>query len=138
MDQKFLYTIESGYLHAKASGEFEIERAKARFADLVNEIEKIVARKVFVDGLAVTGDPLVIERFYYGEFAAEAINGLLMRGWTGATPQIAYVLKEPQLDPYRLGETVAVNRGVNIKVFDNHDEAFAWLNVERGATESAA
>jgi hypothetical protein len=33
------------------------------------------------------------------------------------------------LDPKRLGETVAVNRGMNIKVFDNPEDARRWLGI---------
>ena len=124
------HSVGSDYLNAVTSGEFELESAKDRFTTVLELVEKYKVHKILFDGLEITGDPMVIERFYYGEFVAESVKGLLLRGWEGSTPQFAYVLKEPQLDPYRLGETVAVNRGVNLKAFDNHDEAFGWLGVE--------
>lgn len=129
MGMEVNYSVGSDYLNAVTTGEFELEAAKDRFTDVLELVEKHKIRKVLFDGLAITGDPLVIERFYYGEFVAESVNGLLLRGWEGATPQFAYVLVEPQLDPYRLGETVAVNRGVNLKAFDNRAEALDWLHV---------
>ena len=134
MGMEVNYSVGSDHINAVTSGEFELESAKGRFTEVLHLVEKYKVQKVLFDGLAITGDPLVIERFYYGEFVAESVNGLLLRGWEGPTPQFAYVLEEPQLDPYRLGETVAVNRGVNLKAFDNHDEAFAWLEIDPQAS----
>lgn len=130
MGMEVNYSVNSDYLNAVTTGEFELGAARDRFIEILDLVEKHKIHKVLFDGRAITGDPLVIERFYYGEFVAESVNGLLLRGWVGATPQFAYVLEEPQLDPYRLGETVAVNRGVNLKAFDNYGEAFEWLSVE--------
>jgi hypothetical protein len=42
-------------------------------------------------------------------------------------PQFAYVISEPLRDPQRYGETVAVNRGMNVKTFETLEEAFVWL-----------
>ena len=43
--------------------------------------------------------------------------------------QFAYVLKEPVLDPERFGKTVAVNRGMLVKTFDNLEDALGWLEI---------
>jgi hypothetical protein len=43
------------------------------------------------------------------------------------TLQFAYVLQEPVLDPKRFAETVAVNRGMWAKAFDNLEDALGWL-----------
>ena len=68
----------------------------------------------------------MVERFYYGEFAAEAVAKFTAHGVSGAT-QFAYLLEVPVLDPERFGETVAVNRGMLVKTFDNLPDALAWL-----------
>ena len=73
----------------------------------------------------MSGEPLTIERFLYGEFVAEAVKKLGVE----AIPVFAYVLHEPVLDPMRFGETVALNRGMNLKVFDDYDSALEWLGV---------
>ncbi len=44
-----------------------------------------------------------------------------------AASAFAHVLKEPVLDPQRFGETVALNRGMNVRTFDNLEDALAWL-----------
>ena len=73
-----------------------------------------------------------MERFYYGEFAAQTV---VAQGLSAST-RFAYVLREPVLDPRRFGETVAVNRGMNAKAFDSREDAFHWLGI--AATEQSA
>lgn len=121
-------TIPNGdVLHVAAGGPFSLSEAKRTFLDVLHVVEELCLSKVLFDGRQVTGNPAIIERFYYGEFVADEVKKLMERGWPGDAPQFAYVLREPILDPLRLGETVAVNRGVNIRAFDNRDEAIVWL-----------
>ena len=42
-------------------------------------------------------------------------------------PRFAYILHAPLGDPARLEETVAVNRGMILKVFENPEDAIEWL-----------
>ena len=69
-----------------------------------------------------------MERFFYGEFAAQEIAKFADRGVSRAT-QFAYVLEAPVLDLHRFGETVAVNRGMYVKVFDNLQDALEWIGI---------
>jgi RimJ/RimL family protein N-acetyltransferase len=41
--------------------------------------------------------------------------------------RIAFIGSEPFLDPERFGETVAVNRGLNVRVFTDEVAALTWL-----------
>ena len=50
-------------------------------------------------------------------------------GLVTLAPRFAYVLEEPMLDPERFGETVAVNRGMRVRAFDNLEAARAWLEL---------
>ena len=121
-------TIPQGdVLHVAAGGPFSLSEAKRTFLDALHVIEELRLPKVLFDGRQVTGNPAIIERFYYGEFVADEVQKLMGRGWNGDPPQFAYVLREPILDPLRLGETVAVNRGVNIRAFENREDAVVWL-----------
>ena len=45
----------------------------------------------------------------------------------GIVPRFAYVAHAPVRDPERFGETVAVNRGMNVKVFETPEDAMEWL-----------
>jgi len=121
-----VYTRAQGdVLYSTLSGEFRLADSLSAFLQLVGTIKERQSSKVLVDGRRVCGEPITIERFLYGEFAAEAVKELGI----GVVPMFAYVLHEPVLDPMRLGETVALNRGMNVKVFDDYELAIAWLGV---------
>ena len=83
--------------------------------------------KTLFDGRKLIGKPETIERFFYGEFAAQTVERFVVEQGAFPAPRFAYVLREPMLDPERFGETVAVNRGMDVKAFDNPDEALRWL-----------
>ena len=110
-------------LYVTLSGKFKLAEALSDFLEVLEAIEEKQNTKVVIDGRQLSGEPLTIERFLYGEFVAEAVKRL----GVGTPPVFAYVLHEPVLDPMRFGETVALNRGMNLKVFDDYDLAIGWL-----------
>jgi len=110
-------------LYVTLSGKFMLAEALSDFLEVLEAIEEKQNTKVVIDGRQLSGEPLTIERFLYGEFVAEAVKRLKI----GGAPVFAYVLHEPVLDPMRFGETVALNRGMNLKVFDDYDLAIGWL-----------
>jgi CheY-like chemotaxis protein len=119
---------ESGFLHVDATGKFSLEEAERTFLEILEAVAQHKVKKVLFDGRRITGNPKTMERFFYGKFAADAVRKFEDRGvsyWT----QFAYVLEEPVLDPLRFGETVAVNRGMNVKTFDNLEDALQWLGI---------
>src|SRR5262245_22507188 len=119
--------FESGFLNVVATGEFSIESAKHAFAEMLGAIVQHRAEKVLVDGRLVHGTPEVMERFYYGEFAANE-TGRLARQHK-ISPRFAYVIRAPLRDPQRFGETVAVNRGMRVRTFETLEEASEWLTL---------
>ena len=120
--------FESGLLKAVATGQFSLEEAKRTFLQLLEAVALHQSKKVLFDGRKLTGNPRTMERFFYGEFAAQSVTNFEQRGVSCAT-QFAYVLQEPMLDPERFGETVAVNRGMNAKAFASSAEALQWLGI---------
>lgn len=121
-------TVEDGFLRVDATGEFSLHEAQQTFLEILESVARAKVKKVFMDGRALKGEPTLMERFYYGEFAAYSVANYFSRGVAPAT-KFAYVLKIPVLDPGRFGETVAVNRGMLAKVFDNPEDAFTWLEL---------
>jgi len=109
-----------------AMGEFSLEEAKRIFLEMMEAVALHATKRVLLDGRTITGNPQTIERFFYSEFAAFTVAQYRERGVAPATP-FAYVLREPVLDPQKFGETVAVNRGMPVKVFDSLGEALKWL-----------
>jgi hypothetical protein len=124
-----LSLINSGdLLHAKLSGEFTLEEAQRTFVVILETAVRYEAAKVLVDGRALTGQPTTVERFYYGEFVANAVINRC-KGRMRKAPRFAYVLLEPVIDKMRLGETVARNRGMNVKTFEQINDALQWLGL---------
>ena len=131
MDVALTYHDDRQLLVATLSGRFSLMAAEHTFLQLLEAAIQNGARKVLVDGSAVTGEPRRIERFYYGRFVADAVAQACSRANCGA-PQFAYVLQPPVLDPARLGETVAVSHGMVVKAFDDLKDALSWLRLPTG------
>jgi hypothetical protein len=119
---------EPGFLRVGAMGEFSLKEAKRSFLEMLDAVARYKVKKVLFDGRRITGNPETMERFYYGEFAAKAVIEYSDRG-VARTTQFAYALEYPVLDPGRFGETVAVNRGMHVKAFDNLEDAIGWLGI---------
>lgn len=117
---------ESDRLIVDAMGKFSLKEGKRTFLELLEAIALHKLKKVMLDGRKLTGRPETMERFYLGVFAAQAVADYANRGVSPAT-RFAFVLIEPVLDPQRFGETVMVNRGMVVKVFDNPGDALQWL-----------
>ena len=117
--------MEQDVFNAVVVGAFKLSLAEIQFIELLAEAVRCGATKILIDGEEITGNPTQFERFLYGEFVAEAVKRL----GAETVPVFAYVLHEPVLDPMRFGETVALNRGMNLKVFDDYDLAIDWLGV---------
>ena len=110
-------------------GDFTLDSAKRNFLEIVEAINEHKSEKVLLDGRKIVGEPTIIQRFYYGQFVADAITAPDKKHGSVKDPEFAYVLLPPALDRGRLGETVAVNRGIKLKAFDNMPDALAWLGV---------
>ena len=82
-------------LYVTIFGEFKLTEALSDFLEVLEAIKEKQSTKVVIDGRQLSGEPLTIERFLYGEFVAEAVKRL----GVGARPVFAYVLHEPVLDP---------------------------------------
>jgi hypothetical protein len=119
---------ESGLLNVDAMGRFSLKEAKRTFLEMLEVVALHKTKKVCFDGRKLIGKPEIMERFYYSEFAARTVWDFAERGVSPST-RFAYVLREPVLDPRRFGETVAVNRGMVVKAFDNREEALQWLGI---------
>jgi hypothetical protein len=118
---------ESGLLRAVVTGEFSPEEGERTFLELLDAVVRRKVEKVLFDGRELIGQPDVIHRFLYGEYVAFTVARYVAARGLSHTPQFAYVLLEPVLDPLRFGESVAVHRGMWVKAFDNLEDARRWL-----------
>ena len=96
---------------------------------MLGAVVQYKAEKILFDVRNVTGKPADMERFCYGDFVARATHRIVRAH--GIVPRFAYVAHVPLRDPERFGETVAVNRGRNVKIFETPEDAFEWLTNPR-------
>ena len=117
--------FQSGLLSVDASGEFSLEDAKQAFLEMLEAVAQHKAEKILFDARNMKGRPKDLERFYYAEFAARETHRIVIEH--KIVPRFSYVTREPLRDPTRLGETIAVNRGMNVKTFETVEDAIEWL-----------
>ena len=129
--------IESRCLHVVVKGRFTLASAQRSFVDVLDTAVQHRVVLILLDGRKVTGAPSTIDRFFYAKFAALSVA---LRKDRHGHPRLkfAYVLQVPVLDPKRFGETVALNRGMDLRVFETVAAARAWLRLPpaAAATES--
>ena len=125
MGISFKFEPHEEFLHCKASGQFGFEDACLLIRDVLSESAQRGATKVLVDCLEMGGSPTVVERYGLAEYLAhELIDHISARK---RFPRLAFLGKEPLVDPNRLGEIVATNSGVQMKTVERMEDALKWL-----------
>ena len=126
---KAVINVASGYLHVVFRGRFSMEKAKKSFLEVLDAVAATGMTNVLIDARQVTGVLTSLDRYSYGEFVAEKVFDSVRRGTVSRSPKFAYIFSPPILSSDRTGENTAVNRGMNVKVFDNREDALKWLGV---------
>jgi hypothetical protein len=121
--------LRKGYVEVRIEGEFDFQSSISVNDAILSSIEKYQATKIFVDFRKVTGDLAPLERFQYAENFAKKYLELLRAGRIKRA-QLVFLGNYPQLDPGRLDETVAVNRGVPIRSTEDPKEVWEWLGID--------
>ena len=75
-------------------------------------------QKAFLDCRNMTGEIKIFESFNVAEYGVKMI---------GIISKTALVGREDQMLPDNFVENVAVNRGVNLKIFTEIEKAIDWL-----------
>jgi len=118
-----------GYLHVEVSGTFDLEQAKKSFRTFFDAAHAHSLSKILIDCRKMEGSPQDLGRYQLAEaIAAQA----------GGSFRLVFLrkVKEPISD--RFYETVAFNRGVNLKVTTDPEEAFKWLEIKPPNNTAAA
>jgi hypothetical protein len=123
-------------LRVSISGDFSLNESNSIATRIFQHLGQHALQKVLVDFRQVKGEPKVIERFLHAVFIASEMDRFAGAGVSRAT-RFAYLGTEPMIDRGRFGETVAVNRGINVKVTDSMEEALRWLENEPAAKACA-
>jgi hypothetical protein len=129
MKMNFRIEPKDSYLYVSVGGSFEARDAQEISRQFFEACIEHQRTKVLIDVRSLGGEMSMLERWDYS-VAVARMN--LEYVTSGSLPplQLAYVASYPILDPNRFGETVALNRGVTVKVTDNFQEAMTWLGLE--------
>lgn len=94
------------------------------------------AGRVLVDFRLVVGDTTTMRRLMFGLAMADLNYAHLAAG--DHPVRFAFLGEEPLVEPARLGETVAVNRGVDVRVSTDPEEAMQYLLPDLGSAPHPA
>lgn len=116
-------------LYARLTGDYSLSEAN----DIIINIFKAVAEhsifNVLVDCRKLEGEPSTFERFEHSAFAANKVKNMLKAG-KAQIARFAYLGEPPLFDPGKFGETVAVNRGLNVMATNSVENALRWLGID--------
>lgn len=115
---------EGDWLLVHMSGPFTVEWFVEIVATIATALRAAPASAVLVDARGVFGAPSDLDRY---RFAMAAVSAQVIG-------PLAFVGKEPIVDPRRFGEAVARNRGVNARAFLDEAEARTWLREQTGVS----
>ena len=122
-------TREKGFIRVHMTGEFSLTEANDCVVSIFEAVAQHGLQKVLVDCRRLKGEPTTMERFAHATFAVRQLDRFVDVGVFRGT-RFAYVGHEPLIDRDRFGETVAVNRGLNVKVSLSEQEALDWLEID--------
>jgi hypothetical protein len=125
------YKIETqpGHLRLTCRGRYE-PSLNDEFSDQVlGACEKYRPSKMLIDTLQVEGEMSTMDRYNLATLSAKKYLEAKLAGKIPGC-RFAFVGSNPLVDPKRFGETVAVNRGINLRVFTEMKEALAWLDAD--------
>lgn len=106
------------YVEAVLGGTFSTEHLEEIHKDLARATTMKKASRILINGLPVTGPtPSTLDRYKF----VQVLVGL------PRSPKIAAAIPPALIDPNRFGETVARNRGVAVRAFDNLEQSVTWL-----------
>ncbi|MBN1163903.1 MAG: hypothetical protein JXB45_04945 [Candidatus Krumholzibacteriota bacterium] len=119
MEQDGLRIEDRGdFVLVEFSGKFSVETGKRCVDTMVEACATYQRSALLFDCRRMTGYLSIMDRFQvmaYGQITSGTISKLALLG-----------LPEHTL-PDNFSENVAVNRGVNLKIFTDFEEAVAWL-----------
>ena len=118
---------KDGYLQISCQGVYETDSFISVFKNALLLTEERSYKYLLLDVREITGNPpSTFDRYEIGSQVADIQRSL------NTYSRIAVVGNEPMIDPQRFGEIVALNRGVQGKVFTDLDQAIVWIKKTKG------
>lgn len=115
------YIPEEGFIRVQIQGEFDAQLLSESTSKLVEEITLSKCNRVLMDHRTATPKLSVVELYRRPEVAAKL--------GVPRMSKIAIVYSEPD-EVYNFIETVGVNQGFTVQVFQDIDKGIQWLRGE--------
>ena len=114
---------KDGYLYAEVWGTFDLDQAKEMYPRIFDAIHEHAESKICIDFRRLEGDISILARYELGVLMAKVKA-------KSQPIQIACIGTKKQVLRDKFLEMVAINRGVNIKIATDIEEALQWLGVK--------
>lgn len=118
--ERYEVTVESGFVRVIDPDPTTPNSMRRLCADAPRMAREHGVSKVLIDQRGKPGSLSTMERFRYAADVAKSYQGL----------RVACVQVAPYRDPDDFGETVALNRGANLRICGTLEEAYEWLRAE--------
>lgn len=109
------------YAYFRLHGPFERQSTSAQFSAAMQECLRLGRRRALIDGRELVGD-----LDFFGRYSLASELGM---SWD-RTIRLAVLIRPDRMDPQRIAERVATNRGVPGKIFTHPAEAAKWIMSE--------
>ena len=116
-------TVEEDFVRIVVTGNYSLLKANHLFSHSIENALLHRRAKILIDVTNIAGNIPFFDRFEYATFLARYKR----EHASTKVSRIAVVGHEPIVDKNKFGETVAINRGANVRVFTDMDNAYAWL-----------
>jgi hypothetical protein len=117
-----------GYLYVTLTGELAIGAAQSSFRELMSHAARLRQPRILIDcSRAGGGGWSPDDRYAFGSFLATEVQRVASQ--FPAFPRIGIYAVAPLMDPNRYTQTVANNRGAQVRASDSLQELISWLGV---------
>lgn len=130
MGYEIVVREENGYLHVRVTGDNSLDNVRGYFRSALQACARLGHANLLIEE-NLQGRRLSVADIFHVTVELVEQSRLILR-------RLAYVDVNPDrsMENTRFAETVAVNRGISMRVFETLDEARAWLTHSAGAGTS--
>jgi hypothetical protein len=118
MEKDFRLYREDDIIRVVVTGVFSLDLARAVVGSAIRACEEHRLVRALADIRSMQGDMATLDRYEAGTYGAKMIP---------RTIAVAMLARPDQISPDSFFENVLVNRGVNLRVFSDQEEALEWL-----------
>jgi hypothetical protein len=117
----------AGYLYYRVVGAIDTPQAQSAYAEALRQAVRYGEARLLMDLTGVTGAWPAENRLLFGIFMADEHQR--MQAHFREPLRVAMLAVPPLMDPGRYTQTVANNRGVQMKASESLPELLGWLGV---------